>query len=103
MEVGGYSICIFNLKFLEARKSEPSHLDLQCLPQRRTCFDRHQVIISWAALPQDRFFFVVVAAAAAPVIVVVVVVFQMSLFSYRTQLAVLTRLQDHGDLRDGEA
>ena len=90
------------MKFLEARKSEPRHLDLQCLPQRRTCFDRHQVIISWAALPQDRFFFVVVAAAA-PVIVVVVVVFQMSLFSYRTQLAVLTRLQDRGDLRDGEA
>ena len=46
---------------------------------------------------------VVVAAAAAPVIVVVVVVFQMSLFSYRTQLEVLTRLEDRGDSRDGEA
>ena len=56
-------------------------------------------------LASGQVFFVVVvaAAAAAPVIVVVVVVFQMSLFSYRTQLAVLTRLQDRGDLRDGEA
>ena len=54
-------------------------------------------------LASGQVFFVVVVAAAAPVIVVVVVVFQMSLFSYRTQLAVLTRLQDRGDLRDGEA
>ena len=54
-------------------------------------------------LASGQFFFVVVAAAAPVIVVVVVVVFQMSLFSYRTQLAVLTRLQDRGDLRDGEA
>ena len=46
-------------------------------------------------LASGQVFFVVVAAAAPViVVVVVVVVFQMSLFSYRTQLAVLTRLQD---------
>ena len=72
------------------------------MPQRRTCFHRLRVIISWAALPQDSFF-VVVAAVPVIVVVAVVVVFQMSLFSYKTQLAVLTRLQDRGDSRDGEA